>query len=332
MEIQFRDEGIFLPAIGLWLDPRVPVEAAWLSHAHIDHARGVHQLALGTRQTLDLYVDRWPAPGRERRLHALPLRQPLEFRGARLSAWPAAHILGAAQLLVEYQGERLLYTGDIKALPPLLGWPTEFVRCDTLILESTFGLPVFHFLDAAAARARILEFARDCMEAGDTPVFLGYPLGRGQEIVHVLANAGVPAGVHGAIARYIPHYERAGYAFPAWEPYGAAARKGRALVLTPSMRAQAEASVSRARIAYVSGWAMFDAARARTGADALIPYSDHAGFTELLDLVTRSGARTVHLVHGYTAPLAALLRARGVDARAHGDAAAPAITGQEADA
>ena len=332
MEVQFLAQGIFLPAIGLWLDPRVPVEAAWLSHAHIDHARGVHALALGTPQTLDLYVDRWPEAGPRRRLVPMPPGEPLAFRGARLTACPAAHILGAAQLLVEFQGERLVYTGDIKLLPPLLGWRTEPVPCDTLILESTFGLPVFHFLPADAARDRITAFAAGCLERGETPVFLGYPLGRGQEIVHVLAHAGLPVAVHGAIARYLPHYEKAGYTFPGWQPYAAGATQGRALVLTPSMRAQAEASVRRPRIAYVSGWAMLDAARSRTGADELIPYSDHGGFSELLDIARLSGARTVHLVHGYTEPLALMLRERGIDARPHGAMLAPAMTAQEAGA
>lgn len=332
MEIQFHDRGIFLPRIGLWLDPRGPVEAAWLSHAHIDHAQGVHGAALGTAATLALYEDRWPGAREATRRVALEPGEPLDFRGARLTARRAAHILGAAQLEVEIDGERLVYTGDIKLLKPMLGWRTEVAACDELIVESTFGLPVFHFLTEAEARARIAAFARECLDAGDLPVFLGYPLGRGQEVVHALTQACVPVAVHGAIARYLPHYERAGYAFPGWEPYAAKTGGGRALVVTPSMRAQVEATERRARIAYVSGWAMFDAARARTGAEALIPYSDHAGFTELMELIEGTGARTVHLVHGYTEPLAELLRARGIDARPHGALLAAAMTGQEADA
>lgn len=331
MDVQFRDEGLLLPEIGLWLDPRVPVEAAWLSHAHLDHARGVHGLAYGAEETLAVYLDRWPGAAGSR-LVPMHLRRPIDFRGARLTAFPAAHILGAAQLLVEFRGHRLVYTGDIKAQPPLLGWQTEIVECDTLIIESTFGLPVFHFLSATQARARIADFAKECLGNGDIPVFLGYPLGRGQEIVHALTNAAIPAAVHGAIARYLPYYERAGYQFPGWEPYSAKTAEGRALVITPSMRAQAEASIRRARIAYVSGWAMFDAARARTGAEALIPYSDHAGYPELIEIITGSRARTVHLVHGYAEPLAEMLRLRGIDARPHGALLAAAMTGQEADA
>jgi Cft2 family RNA processing exonuclease len=87
-------------------------------------------------------------------------------------------------------------------------------------------------------------------------------------------------------------------------------------VVVPDFRNYLEARGKAIRIIYVSGWARLDNARARTGAEELIPYSDHAGFDELLELVERSGARRVDVVHGYTEPFARVLRGRGIDARA----------------
>lgn len=317
MEIEFTTEGIHLPEIALWLDPQVPVEAAWLSHAHSDHARAHHVWAAGSRQTLALYQDRWPDSDKPRRLNPLTPGETVEFRGARLTAFRAAHILGSAQLLIEYKGERVVYTGDIKLQQPLLGWETEVVPCDRLIIESTFGLPVFHFLTREEGARRIETFARDCLDHGEIPAFFGYPLGRGQEIAYVLTQAGIPTAVHGAIARYIPYYEKEGYSFPGWEPYQADQIDGRALVVTHALRAHLEASSKRLRMALVSGWAMFDSARARSGADELIPYSDHAGYRELLDLIDATGARTVDIVHGYSQALASVLTERGYNAIAH---------------
>ena len=149
-----------------------------------------------------------------------------------------------------------------------------------------------------------------------SPVFAGYPLGRGQEIAHVLTNAGIPTAVHGSIARFIPVYERAGFEFPGWTPYLNRDTAGKALVVTPEFRNYLEASGKNIRIAYVSGWAALDNARARSGAEVLIPYSDHAGFDELMAIVDRTGARQVDVVHGYTEPFSRLLRDRGLDARA----------------
>jgi Cft2 family RNA processing exonuclease len=162
----------------------------------------------------------------------------------------------------------------------------------------------------------MVAFARECLEDGAVPVFLGYPLGRGQEVVYALTQAGLPVAVHGAIARFLPAYERAGYHFPGWEPYQAQRTGGKALVVVPGMRRQLEAAGGDLRVAYVSGWARLDNARMRAGAEKLIPYSDHAGYDELIEFVERSGARQVDLVHGYTEVFAEILRRRGIDARA----------------
>ncbi|MDZ4796565.1 MAG: hypothetical protein SGI92_00275, partial [Bryobacteraceae bacterium] len=193
---------------------------------------------------------------------------------------------------------------------------TQVVPCDRLIIESTFGIPVYHFLDADAARERIVGFAQECLADKITPVFIGYPLGRGQEIVHTLCQAGVPAAVHGSIARLIPAYEEAGYEFPGWRPYMARDDAPKALVVVPNFRAYIEARGTKYRLAYVSGWAGLDNARNRVGAEELIPYSDHGDYEELLAIVEGTGAREVDVVHGYTEPFASILRARGIDARA----------------
>ncbi len=321
MQPEFLETGIYLPELELWLDPRSNVATAWVSHAHSDHARGVHGTVFGTRETLAIYEIRWPSEG-PRVLQAMEFGQPIEFRGARLTALPAGHILGAAQLRIEFQGETLIYTGDIKLRPPLAGQTTEVALCDRLIVESTFGLPVYHFLDREEARSRIVTFARETLADGAVPVFLGYALGRGQEIAHALCEAGIRTAIHGAIAKYIPEYERAGYRFDGWRPYESRSLEGTAQVVTPGMRTLFEASSKDCRIAYVSGWAALANARARSGASELIPYSDHADFEELIELVEGTGARRVDLVHGYTEPLAKILRDRGIDARAAHAAAA----------
>ncbi|MBC8167976.1 MAG: hypothetical protein H7Y20_19165 [Bryobacteraceae bacterium] len=140
----------------------------------------------------------------------------------------------------------------------------------------------------------------------------------------MLSNAGIPTSVHGAIARLIPAYEEAGYDFPGWMPYSARELNSRALVVTPTFRAQIEAKGTSTRLAYVSGWAGLDNARNRSGAEELIPYSDHGDFGELLEIVERSEAHEVDVVHGYTEAFARILCDRGIDARAPREAASRA--------
>ncbi len=361
MRAEFTADGIYLPDIGLWLDPGFDAPAAWISHGHADHARGVHGTVIATPETLALYRVRFPdaAP----RVHSLPYGESIDWHGARLTAYPAHHILGSAQLLVEHAGERLLFTGDvgkeirgattgqIEGVSPGISSPCagpgEEIRghsrlntpgattvqiegvspgisspragpygipADHLIIESTFGLPIFHFLSLDAARERILAFARECFAQSSIPVFLAHPLGRGQEVLHILCEAGIPTAIHGLLARYLPLYEAHGFRFPGWIPYEGLNLRGKALVTVHGFRRNLEASGKDFRIAYVSGWAALDNARARAGAEELIPYSDHADFENLLAIVDGTGARRVDVVHGYTEPFAHVLRKRGIDA------------------
>lgn len=318
MQVEYHESGIYLPEIRLWLDNTEGCEAGWISHGHSDHARGCHGTVIGTPVTLEFYRKRlWLGEGDTEPKH-MPLEfgESLEWNGAELTPYPASHILGAAQLLVEYRGERLVYTGDIKLRQPLCGETTQPVSCDRLIIESTFGLPIYRLLDRSDAIGQITAFAQACLNDGVSPAFIGYPLGRGQEIVHVLCQAGFPTAVHGAIAKFIPDYERYGYSFPGWEPYDAKSLSGKALVVVPTHGSALEASGKNVRIAYVSGWAALDNARSRSGAEQLIPYSDHADFTELLSMVEQCRPKHVDVVHGYTVPFAKILQARGWSAAA----------------
>lgn len=327
MQVDFLQRGIFLPEIQLWLDSTEDCEANWISHGHSDHARGLHGRVFGTDETLAIYRARlWGTPETPPDCCPVAFGEPWDYNGARLTAFPASHIVGAAQLLIEWHDERLVYTGDIKLRPPICGRETESIPCDRLIIESTFGLPVYHFLEAQEAKRRIVHFARECLDAKLSPAFIGYPLGRGQEIVHTLCEAGVPVAVHGSIARFIPVYEEAGYGFPGWEPYLSKQTAGKAIVAVPGFRNILEASDKKYRLAYVSGWAALDNARARVGAEELIPYSDHGDFEELLALVDRSGASEVDVVHGYTEMFAHILSERGIQARAPREASARAVS------
>jgi Cft2 family RNA processing exonuclease len=317
MRIDFTPEGIRLPEIGLWLDPVDGCDLAWVSHGHSDHARGTHCRVLATPETLEIYRIRFCeslAPSTQ--FQPLPYGESLDLGGARLTSLPAGHILGSAQLLIEAGGERIVYTGDFKLRAPICAAAATVEPCDRLIVESTFGLPIFHLLDTDDARARILAFARECLAEDVAPAYIAHPLGRGQEVLHVLCEAGIPTAVHGAIARFLPVYEAAKFRFPGWMPYQARDIAGKALVVAHGFQKVLQAAAKSVRIAYVSGWARLDNARARTGAEELIPYSDHAGFDELLALVDRSGAKQVDVVHGYAEGFARILADRGVAARA----------------
>ncbi len=134
MEINFTPRGIYLPQIDLRLDPQDRCVNSWFSHGHSDHARGLHRNVTATYASLRIYRFRRPQDvGTPRELQRLDYRQSMDFHGARLTAYPASHIVGAAQLLVEWRGERIVYTGDIKLHPQICESNKEVAPCDRLV-------------------------------------------------------------------------------------------------------------------------------------------------------------------------------------------------------
>src|SRR5256885_11564266 len=65
------------------------------------------------------------------------------MNGASLCLVPAGHVLGSAQLVIEYQGTRVVVSGDYKRRPDPTCPHFEPQRCDLFITEATFALPVF---------------------------------------------------------------------------------------------------------------------------------------------------------------------------------------------
>lgn len=308
--------GLFLPAFGAHLDPPAASARAVLSHAHADHAAAGHGEIWATAATLAIYRRRhpdWTGTARP-----LAYDEPVAQDGARLTLVPSGHVLGAAQVFVEGAEGSTLYTGDFRLGPSRTAVPARSPRADTLVTESTFGLPVFRFPPRAESEARLVGECRRAHEEGAIPIVLAYALGKSQEAVLALTEAGIPTVLHGAAWKLLPEYEAAGFAFPLSRPYESGpAKAGEALVVPPSCARTAVArNVRKRRILYLSGWATREASRLDFDADVLLPISDHADFDELLAHVERVSPSRVRAHHGYARDFARILVSRGIEAAA----------------
>ena len=138
----------------------------------------------------------------ENRIEAVSFHVPVVRDGFRLRLLPAGHISGSAMLHVTRikDNASLLYTGDFKTRRSRTAEPVNFLAADTLILETTFGLPNFEFPNPMEVEASILRFVSDAFADGETPVLLGYSLGKAQEALALLAENGIPALLHPAVA------------------------------------------------------------------------------------------------------------------------------------
>src|SRR4051794_25545156 len=191
MQVLFR-RGIHLPGPELWLDPHDPQPVAVVSHAHADHIRQ-HEHVVTSVPTAAMMRLRGLARCRFR---TLQFRQRVELGDARLTLYPAGHILGSAQALVEWEGTRLLYSGDFKLRPGRSAEPVEVPRADVVIMETTFGRPRYRFPETQEVVGQIVDFCRKSLEDGCTPVLFCYSLGKGQELLACLEDAGFPLYLH----------------------------------------------------------------------------------------------------------------------------------------
>ncbi|MEZ4298360.1 MAG: hypothetical protein R3B70_25640 [Polyangiaceae bacterium] len=315
-----RPEGLYVPALDLFLDPSAPVARAFVSHAHGDHVAPLGGAAvLASAETAALVRARYglatsrPLAWDEEVVWDAPVG-PSVLRIA-----PAGHVLGAAQLIADTPAGRLVYTGDYQSGPGLTHAPGSPVPCDVLAIEATFGLPIFHFAPRDGVRADIVGWCAARLSAGELPVLLAYALGKAQELIAALGEAGLPIAAHGAVTKVCRAYRELGVALPEVRGIPAlAAPESEPCVLIVPPWARSQPFVKKrknARIAHVSGWARIDAARERFDADAVFALSDHADFDDLLFTARASGAKRVYTAFGHAAPLAAMMRELGIDAR-----------------
>ena len=324
LEIEFVDGGVRLPRLGLWLDPHRAQRGPWrvlVSHAHSDHI-AAHREVILTDATARLMRARI---GGQRAEHLLSLGEPREFAGPegsfRVTLLPAGHILGSAMALIEADNESLLYTGDFKLRPGLVAQVCTPHAADVLVMETTFGRPAYRFPPAETVQRDIIEFCRETLTDGATPVLLAYSLGKSQEVLAALADTGLAVALHDAVWKMTKIHEACGCRFPVHERLGPDTPPGRVLICPPPMAQPASwAAVGRTRTAIVSGWAVEPGCRFRYGVDAAFPLSDHADYPDLLAFVGQVGPRRVFTLHGFAADFAATLRERGIDARALSEA------------
>jgi len=320
LEFQFHRGGVFLPRLGLWLDShtrQAGPERVFVSHAHSDHI-GAHREVILTAATARLMQAR---VGGKRVEHTLEFGRPVLFNGAerpfQITLLPAGHIFGSTMAWLEADGKSLLYTGDFKLRPSLSAELCEPRPADVLIMETTFGRPKYCFPPAVEVFCGIINFCRETLADGATPVLLAYSLGKSQELLRGLADAGLLLMIHAQVRKMTRICEELGQTFPPCEVLDLESARGRVLILPPGgNHAPLLEPIGPIRTAVVSGWALDSSCRYRARADAAFPLSDHADFSELVEMVRRVSPRRVFTLHGFAADFAQTLRDLGFDAAA----------------
>ncbi len=320
LRVEFHRDAPYLPELGLWLDSRDAKrgeERVFVSHAHADHLGRHREVILSEPTHLLMNV----RVGGGRLAHVLNFRQPapFEFKGRefRITLLPAGHILGSSMALIECDGESLLYTGDFKLNAGQAAEPCEPVSADYLIMETTFGKRQYRFPPAEETMEEIRKFCRKSLKKGETPALMAYSLGKSQELLLGLKDAGFQFVVHPSIHDMNEVYRECGVAFPRYALIRDRRIDGKVLICPPSAKLPVNiSSDDRLKKAVVSGWAIDRSCQYRHKADAAFPLSDHSDFDELIEFVRRVNPKQVYTLHGFVSDFAWTLRDLGFNAQA----------------
>ena len=209
--------GIHVVPADAWVDPPRPVERALVTHGHADHARGGHGQTVATPETLAIMALRYRTGAQDEAGDIPHKAVPVEYGetiklpgDVQATYFPAGHVLGSAQILLEHAGERIVCTGDYKRRADPTCPPFQIVPCDIFITEATFGLPLFTHPPIAEEMAKLLD---RLAAHPDRCVLVGaYALGKAQRVIAELRAAGHhdPIYLHGAMEKMCRLYEEHG--------------------------------------------------------------------------------------------------------------------------
>ena len=299
------DRGIQLLDSGLWLDAKRKKDFSFVSHAHADHSAR-HERLLATPATLalaavrrELRRQRMKRPPRHEPAEtSLPFRKPLKLDATTVTLFPAGHILGSAQVLVECCDRRLLYSGDFCLEASAAAEGIEIPKADTLVMECTYGLPEHRFPPREETVERLLAFIDRTLDVGKVPVLFSYALGKGQEVLKLVTQAGYHAAVESETWELAQVYESFGVSFGEYRLLAGGVREGEVVIAPNRQCLEGQMNGHGVRTAAVTGWAVGGFAHRARRADVRIPLSDHADFEGLINYARAVGPEVVYILHG----------------------------------
>lgn len=307
-------QGLYCEPGDFFIDPSRTVARAAITHAHADHARPGHKAVLATAETLALMRARMGPTRAGASQQALAYGESLTIGGVRVWLQPAGHVLGSAQIAMEYRGSRAVVSGDYKRTADPTCAPFEPTQCDVFVTEATFGLPLFVHPPPDREIGRLLRSV--ALFPARTHVVGCYSLGKCQRLIALLRQAGwdAPIWLHPALFAMCAVYEQCGIRLGSVRPISAATGLAGAIVMAPP--GSVVPDLADPVVVAASGWMRLRQRARSSGAELPLILSDHADWNELNRTLDDIGAPEVWVTHGWEEPLIHAAAQRGIRGRA----------------
>lgn len=287
--LELTSNGLYCSEGDFYLDPQKSVQTAVISHAHADHAIGGHQQVYATAATF-AFMDLRYGKNAGRSKTTIPYHQKFTIKEVQITLIPAGHILGSAQVLMEFNGIKYLYTGDFKLQPDATCELLEYVKADVLITETTFANPQTKHPDQVAEIKKLSLFPGN--------ILLGaYALGKSQRLIKMI-NQFCPEKeilVHRQIDPINKIYEKFGFLSGKYRLYDRKSIKtqNNFIYLVPPFTFHSYIRATGLRRIFASGWKNL-----QTNAQDSLYISDHADWDDILLMISKVQPQQIWTLHG----------------------------------
>jgi len=280
-----------------------------VSHAHMDHVHSGGNRVIASELTAKLASSR--------------LNEEIDTEeNEKIKLIDSGHILGSSSVLIEDNGERVLYTGDVSLQDRAYIEGFDPVKADKLIVESTYGIPAYRLPEQREIEKQIQEWIQDTKS---TPYLFGYSLGKAQKIQYIIQKVtDKPIVAHGSVMkmnRVVEEHTELNFDALQYGENKDLLKNGEAIFIGPTNFSKTDAlkklvDQSNGVKAGFSGWGVQDSYKYRGGYEKVFPLSDHCGFDDLVELVNRVDPEKVYTHHGFDSEFAShLKKEHGYNAR-----------------
>lgn len=290
-------QGLYCPAGNFYIDPSRAVDFAVITHAHSDHARRGSKNYFTADSGVSLLKERI---GKNINVTGYAYGEKFNLNGVEISFHSAGHILGSAQVRVEFSGDVWVISGDYKREPDPTCEPFEIVKCNTFVTEATFGTPGFVWPKDTDVGREIYEWWEENSSRGVNSVLFAYSLGKAQRVLGLLEKfAKKPVYCHPSTSKINLCYRDFGIKMAPTlclsEVENNSSLCGELFLVPQSFLNSEQAALlgESFETAFASGWT----AQRTHGLDKGFVLSDHADWNDLLQTINDTDAKRVYVQH-----------------------------------
>ena len=304
--IKKTKEGIQVKDGSFFVDPIYSVKKAIITHGHADHARAGHEHVIATLETIEIMKERYGSNFCKKSTE-LKYHEKLIIEEVEIFLAPAGHVLGSAQVVMNFANQVITVSGDYKRQDDPTCAAFEPIKSDIFITEATFALPVFKHPNANTQINLLIKSIQNFPER--CHVIGVYSLGKAQRLIKMLRNNGWHNTIylHGSLIKICNLYEKFGIDLGVLEPATIQDKpekphdfyKGKLILAPPSALADRwSRRFPDPILGMASGWMTVKQRAKQRGINLPLILSDHADWNEILTTIKEVSPKEVWITHG----------------------------------